>query len=150
MPTWAEAYCALIILGTIFNLFSKERFRASYQPLCEILNGVACLTIIGLAFKVIDIQFPVIFSSLCLLYTFGWCGWAYQKDLSRKNFVEYVHNSALEDEQKLKEEQGEDFVPSYNYDEVNLTANIFYFVAIGLVTLLFLPLLYSYWLSIQP
>lgn len=149
MPTWVYFYVLLIVFGTLFNLFEKNRLRAIYQPFGEVLNASSCILILLLAYNVVVLENEVIISSLCFLFTFGWSGWAYQKSVSRKNFISEIHKAELETEQELKDKLGDDFEPQYDFDRVQLTANLFYVGAILLVIAIGSPLLYAYWLTIQ-
>ncbi len=149
MPTWVYFYVLLIVLGTLFNLFEKNRLKAIYQPFGEVLNASSCILIFLLAYNVIEIGNKVAISSICVLFSFGWSGWAYQKSFSRKNFVDEIHKAELEIEQELKDKLGDDFEPQYDFNSVQLTANLFYVGAILLVIAIGSPLLYAYWLTIQ-
>ncbi|AMJ93315.1 hypothetical protein AVL56_02680 [Alteromonas stellipolaris] len=149
MPTWVYFYVLLIVLGTLFNLFENNRLKAIYQPFGEVLNASCCILIFLLAYNVIESENKVVISSLCFLFTFGWSGWAYQKSFSRKNFIDEIHKAELETEQELKDKLGDDFEPQYDFDSVQLTANLFYVGAILLVIFIASPLLYAYWLTIQ-
>ncbi|MGO4892559.1 hypothetical protein [Flavobacterium sp. W21_SRS_FM6] len=149
MPTWVYFYVLLIVLGTLFNLFDKNRLKAIYQPFGEVLNASCCILIFLLAYNVIESENKVVISSLCFLFTFGWSGWAYQKSFSRKNFIDEIHKAELETEQELKDKLGDDFEPQYDFDRVQLTANLFYVGTILLVIAIGSPLFYAYWLTIQ-
>ncbi|WP_269520520.1 hypothetical protein [Alteromonas sp. BMJM2] len=149
MPTWVYFYVLLIVLGTLFNLFEQNRLKAIYQPFGEVLNASCCILIFLLAYNVVESESKVVVSSLCFLFTFGWSGWAYQKSFSRKNFIDEIHKAELETEQELKDKLGDDFEPQYDFDRVQLTANLFYVGAILLVIVIGSPLLYAYWLTIQ-
>lgn len=149
MPTWVYFYVLLIVLGTLFNLFENNRLKAIYQPFGEVLNASCCILIFLLAYNVIESENKVVISSLCFLFTFGWSGSAYQKSFSRKKFIDEIHKAELETEQELKDKLGDDFEPQYDFDSVQLTANLFYVGAILLVIFIASPLLYAYWLTIQ-
>ena len=149
LPVWVYFYCLLIIFGTLFNLFEKSRLKAIYQPFGEILNASCCILIFLIAFNVIETESKIFVSSLCFLYTFGWSGWAYQKTFNRKNFINEVHDAELKTEAELREKLGDDFEPQYDFNRVQLTANLFYIGAILLVIAISSPLLYAYWLTLH-
>lgn len=169
MPIWAYCYCGLIVAGTIFNLFDKDRIKNAYQFSGEILSGICAVSIFLIAYNVVDFESSEFISTLFLCYGFFWVYHAHRHYLNYDKFKADIHKSAIEvHENTLREvddmkkaaiadgaepdevdELFDDVEQDYNFGETEKEAYYLYIGVLALLCILVIPYLYVYLLSIR-
>jgi len=168
VPIWAYCYCGLIVAGTIFNLFDKDKIKTVYQFSGETLSGICGVSIFLIAYNIVHFKNSELLSTLCICYGFIWAYHAHRHYLNYDKFKSDIHKSAIEvHENMLKEiaemkeaaiadgaepkevdEQFAEVEQDYDFGETEKEAYYLYIGVLVLLSALVIPYLYVYLISI--
>ena len=169
VPTWAYCYCGLIVAGTIFNLFDKDKIKTVYQVSGETLSGICAVSIFLIAYNIVHFKNSELLSTLCICYGFFWAHHAHRHYLNYDKFKSDIHKSAMEvHENMLKEiaemketaiadgadptvadEQFAEVEQDYDFDQTEKEAYYLYIGVLVLLSAIVIPYLYVYLISID-
>lgn len=168
MPIWAYCYCGLIIAGTIFNLFDKDKIKTVYQFSGETLSGICAVSIFLIAYNIVHFKNSELLSTLCICYGFFWAYHAHRHYLNYDKFKSDIHKSAIEVHENMLKELAEmkeaaiadgadpkeadkqfaEVEQDYDFDETEKEAYYLYTGVLVLLSALVIPYLYVYLISI--
>jgi hypothetical protein len=160
VPIWAYCYCGLILAGTIFNLYDKDKIKNAYQFSGETLAGICAVLVFLIAYNVVDISFPQFISTLLVIYTTFWTYHAQRHYLNYEKFKKVIHNSAIEVHEKMVKELSEilesataegvdpsefdDIKEDYDFEQTEKEAHYLYIGVLVVISVLAIPYLYVY------
>jgi len=147
MPTWAYIYCGFIVCNSLFCLVAKNRLKRSYQPAGELLDSLLAICIFLIAYGVVQFEHEKLISTVAFILTFAWSYHAHRQFLDFQSFKQKLHKTYKEIDTKLLEKYGEDYEPTYNFDDTekkakNLSTGLWFFLVFAAT-----PYLYAYLLS---
>lgn len=168
MPIWASLYCGLIVAGTIFNLFDKDKIKNAYQFSGETLSGIFAVSIFLIAYNIISFKYSELISTLFICFSTFWAYHAHRHYLNYDKFKSDIHKSAIEvhdnmlkkltdmketaiaDGAELEEIDAlfEDVEQEYDFDETEKEAHFLYIGVLALIGVLVIPYLYVYFKSL--
>lgn len=168
VPIWAYCYCGLIIAGTIFNLFDKDKIKTVYQFSGETLSGICAVSIFLIAYNIVHFKNSELLSTLCICYGFFWAYHAHRHYLNYDKFKSDIHKSAIEVHENMLKELAEmkeaaiadgadpkeadkqfaEVEQDYDFDETEKEAYYLYTGVLVLLSALVIPYLYVYLISI--
>lgn len=169
MPVWAYIYCGFIVIGTLYNLFDKQRLKRSYQPVGEIVYGLSGISVFLVAYQVFDLAHAPVISSLCFIYTLVWAFHAHRhwiKDIidyqkfrkEHHQWAQRAHEDSLEYYKKKRQaaiDVGHTGLPdvgeleqTYHREQADKTARFGYAFVMLFVLLPMMPYVYVYLMSV--
>lgn len=81
MPIWSYVYLFLIFASNCY-VVSHENPRSVIHYLGEFLSFLSCVVVFAISYQVITVSYPILLSSLALVYPFAWSVIAYRQHYS--------------------------------------------------------------------
>lgn len=160
MPIWAYCYCGLILAGTIFNLFDKDKIKNTYQFSGETLAGICAFLLFLIAYNIVDFGYSQFISTLLVIYTTFWAYHAQRHYLNYEKFKTDIHNSAIEEHEKMVQElsgiiesamaegvapsEFDDIEEDYDFEQTEKEAHYLYIGVLVVISILAIPYIYVY------
>ena len=131
MPIWTYFYLACLMASSIYLVLSIKPFSL-VRLSCEVFSVFSYVTIFVISFELIDVMYPILFSTLLLIYTLLWGVFGYKEHYS------FYWMPAAEFARTV--ELGKD----ESFEDAVLSIKIIKSVSMVLIVLLVSPFFYAY------
>ncbi|GLX76711.1 hypothetical protein tinsulaeT_00510 [Thalassotalea insulae] len=74
MPVWAYIYLLVVVLGSVYSMYSINP-KSSYYVVGEILSTFACFGLFFIYFNIINLSQIIVYSTLMFVYMLYWSVW---------------------------------------------------------------------------